>query len=207
MPNIAMIQLIGPGGAGKSTVGAALATRLGHRFHDLDREFERRRGDIGAFIATHGYAAYAGENVSTYLALRPELRGSVLALSSGFMVYPPSVHPAYAALIEEIAASRTTVVLLPSLDLEPCVAETVRRQLGRPFARGDAAREEAVIRERFSRYRELPAPKIETMRPVPDVVTSILSTLVAVAAEALPAAGRADGPAQGNDVIVRASSC
>ena len=64
-----MIQLIGPGGAGKSTVGAVLALRLGCPFHDLDREFECRRADIDTFIDVHGYAAYTRENVAVYLDL------------------------------------------------------------------------------------------------------------------------------------------
>ena len=185
-----MIQLIGPGGAGKSTVGAALALRLGCPFHDLDREFERRRADIDAFIGARGYEAYARENVAVYLELVPHLPGSVLALSSGFMVYPASVHPAYAAVTEAIARSRTTVVLLPSLDRETCVAETVRRQLGRPFGRRDPAREEVVIRERFDRYKSLAALKVETMHPAQEVAAAIHARLAADAPEALPAAWR-----------------
>lgn len=178
-PSVSMIQLVGPGGAGKSTVGAALALRLGCPFHDLDREFERRRADIDGFIGAHGYAAYARENVAVYLELVPHLRGAVLALSSGFMVYPASVHPAYAEVTAAIAGSPTTVVLLPSLDRETCVAETVRRQLGRPLCRRDAAREEAVIRERFGRYVALPAPKVETMRPPHEVAAAIHARLAA----------------------------
>lgn len=172
-----MIRLTGPGGAGKSTTGAALAARLACPFLDLDRAFERRHGGIDGFIAGHGYAAYARENVATYLAL---VRGSphgVVALSSGFMVYPPSVHPDYATVAEAVATKRGTFVLLPSLDLEVCVAETVRRQLGRALTRRDAAREEAVIRERFHRYLALPAPKVETMRPADAVVETILAML------------------------------
>jgi shikimate kinase len=34
-----MIPLIGPGGAGKSTIGALVAERLGVPFVDLDRHF------------------------------------------------------------------------------------------------------------------------------------------------------------------------
>jgi len=181
-----MIRLVGPGGAGKSTVGAALAARLGCPFHDLDREFERRRGDIDAFIAARGYPAYARENVSVYLELAPRLPGSVAALSSGFMVYPAAVHPAYPVVTEAVARSRSTVVLLPSLDRESCVAETVRRQLGRPFGRRGAAREEAVIRERFDRYVALPAMKVETMRPPHEVAAAIHARLAAEAPEALP---------------------
>jgi shikimate kinase len=97
-----MIRLVGPGGAGKSTVGALLAKRL-----EL------------AFLS---------------------------------------------------------VVLLPSLDRESCVTETVRRQIARPFGRS-SAKEEAVIRARFETYMALPARKIETMRPVSTVVDGIVAAL------------------------------
>jgi shikimate kinase len=187
-PSISMIQLIGPGGAGKSTVGAVLALRLGCPFHDLDREFERRRADIDAFIQVHGYAAYARENVAVYLELIAHLRGAVLALSSGFMVYPASVHPAYTEVRAAISRSHATVVLLPSFDRETCVAETVRRQLVRPLCRRDAAAEEAVIRKRFGPYLALPAPTVETMRPPNDVAAAIHARLTADAPEVLPAA-------------------
>ena len=42
-----MIRLIGPGGAGKSTIGALLAERLDLAFVDLDRHLADRVGDIG----------------------------------------------------------------------------------------------------------------------------------------------------------------
>lgn len=155
-----MIQLIGPGGAGKSTAGEALARHLECPFQDLDREFERQRSNIDVFIASHGYEAYARENVAVYLELRPHLPGSVIALSSGFMVYPRSVHPASDEVRTEIAEHPGTVVLLPSLDREICVVETVRRQLARPFRNRGAVREEAVIRERFQQYMEIPAAKV-----------------------------------------------
>jgi len=40
------ITLIGPGGAGKTTVGALLAERLRIAFVDLDYRFADRSGDI-----------------------------------------------------------------------------------------------------------------------------------------------------------------
>ena len=46
-----MIRLIGPGGAGKSTVGAVLAHLLACQFLDLDRWFVERHGNIDQFIA------------------------------------------------------------------------------------------------------------------------------------------------------------
>jgi len=173
-----MIRLVGPGGAGETTVGAALAERLAAPFFDLDAEFTARHGDISAYLATHGYDAYAERNVSVYSALAgvPE-RSAVIALSSGFMTYRHDVHPGYVRCREDIASSELTFVLLPSLDLETCVAETVRRQLRRPFAR-TTEREEHVIRDRFVIYSGLPARKVETMRPVDAVVADLLSILL-----------------------------
>jgi shikimate kinase len=168
-----LITLIGPGGAGKSTIGALLAKRLGVAFVDLDRLFETRAGDISDYIDRVGYHAYIRENVETYHSFLHEERvPSVVALSSGFMTYPQDIHPHYASLRRSIERSATTFVLIPSLDLETCVAETVRRQCGRPFAR-PAAVEEAVIRERFPLYVGLCARKIETNRPLAAVVEEL----------------------------------
>lgn len=168
------IALIGPGSAGKSTVGARLADRLGIPFVDLDRCFETRAGDISEYITRFGYDAYARENVDTYYSLSHEGRGRcIVALSSGFMTYPRNIHPQYANLRRCIEESPTTFVLIPSLDRDICVAETVRRQLARPFARCHG-KEEAVIRERFSIYVGLRARKIETWQPLTVIVEELV---------------------------------
>jgi hypothetical protein len=52
-------------------------------------------------------------------------------------------------LREKVASNRLTFVLLPTLEMETCVAETVCRQLSRSFARS-REREEHVIRTRFA---------------------------------------------------------
>ena len=171
-----MIWLIGPGGAGKSTAGPLVAHRLGLPFHDLDGRFAERFGGVDEFMAARGYGGYARANVEAYLSVLEDARPSVVALSSGFMTYPPGVHPGYPELRREVEGSPATFVLLPSLDLETCVAETVRRQLARPFRRA-ASREEAVIRERFPVYAAMPAHTVETMRPPADVAAAILARL------------------------------
>lgn len=178
---VVSITLIGPGGAGKSTVGVLIAQRLGIAFVDLDQCFRTRFGDISAYIDRFGYDAYARENVETCdPLLREDTSRLVAALSSGFMTYPRDTYPQYARLRHTIEASPTTFVLIPSLDLETCVAETVRRQLARPFARS-AETEDAVIRERFPIYVGLRARKIETMRPMAAIVDEIVAaTLPAV---------------------------
>lgn len=175
-----MIRLIGPGGAGKSSTGSLLAERLGVRFVDLDERFASTLGDISKYVESHGYGAYAAANVEVYANVTRGMAGRecVLALSSGFMTYREETHPDYPRFRRDIAASPATFVLLPSLDFETCVAEIVRRQLGRPFSRS-AEREEQVIRARFALHRDLPATKIETMRPLAEVVEAVLANVAA----------------------------
>src|SRR5262245_1156295 len=93
------------------------------------------------------------------------------------MTYASGVHPEYLRVRCEIAASATTLVLLPSLDYETCVTETVRRQLARPFCRS-TEREEQVIKRRFAVYRDLPSTKLETMRPISEVVDAAVANLL-----------------------------
>jgi shikimate kinase len=171
------IRLVGPGGAGKSTIGARLAERLEIAFIDLDRRLAGRVGDLSDYINRRGYDRYARENVEMYCSLLGgEMLWGVVALSSGFMTYAGHIHPEYARVRREIEQHPNTFVLLPSLDRDVCVAETVRRQVARPFGRS-SAREEAVIRARFEIYMALPARKIETMCPVAAAVDEIVGAL------------------------------
>lgn len=172
-----MIHLIGPGGAGKSTIGRILADLIRCPFHDLDRLFEERQGDIDDFIRLRDYAAYARSNVETYQAIEPD-SPAVLALSSGFMTYPENAHPELQAIRRSIATQPSTFVLLPSLDLEECVTETVHRQRERPLAhhRSDR-REEDVIRQRFPVYMDLPARKVSTMGQAVDIAAEIVTLI------------------------------
>src|SRR5580765_3477610 len=102
MPDVA-ITLIGPGGAGKSTVAALLAGRLGIACVDLDRRFTDRAGDISEYISRFGYDAYARENVETYrVVLQERTDRCIAALSSGFMTYRQDIHPEYARLRREV---------------------------------------------------------------------------------------------------------
>jgi shikimate kinase len=183
-----MIRLIGPGGAGKSSTGALLAARLGVPFVDLDERFGTAAGDISAYIEFRGYDAHAASNVHVCDDVVREMAGRecVLALSSGFMTYRDDVHPAYVHLRGEISARPTTFVLLPSLDFETWVAEAVRRQPGRPFSRS-AGREEQVIRARFALYRDLPATRTGSMRPIAEVVEAVVANIAAQRGAALDA--------------------
>jgi shikimate kinase len=173
-----MIRLVGPGGADKTTEGLVLADRLGAPFVDLDEQFTAQIGDISAYLLAHGYQTYANRNIATYLETFASFtEPAVFALSSGFMTYEDCAHPDYSRVYQEIVASPSTAVLLPSFDCETCVAETVRRQLRRPFSRS-VEREEQVVRERFAIYRSLPTKKFETMGLIEAVVDEIVTYLL-----------------------------
>ena len=116
-----MIQLAGPGGAGKTTIGAELADSLGCEFLDLDREFTRRLGDVDEFIAANGYDGYARANVTVYIQIIESAFDGVIALSSGFLLYDVNVHPGYADCTRGIARDPRALVLMPTVELESCV--------------------------------------------------------------------------------------
>jgi shikimate kinase len=171
------VRLVGPGGAGKSTIGALIAESLEVNFLDLDRHLADRVGDISEYIGRHGYDVYARENIEMYYSLfRGKNRHGVVALSSGFMTYSSDIHPEYLRVRHELEQHPNTFVLLPSFDRDVCVAETVRRQVARPFGRS-SVKEEAVIRARFEIYMTMPMRKIETMRPVAAAVDEIVAAL------------------------------
>ena len=169
-----MIRLIGPG---KSTIGALLAEHLDVPFVDLDRHFAGRFGDISEYINRNGYGAYARENVDTYCSVcREHVGPAIIALSSGFMTYAHDAHPDHGRVRREIERCARTFVLLPSLNWEQCVTETVRRQVARPFGRSPET-EESLIRTRFEIYAALPIRRVETMRPAAVIVDEILAAL------------------------------
>ena len=91
-----MIQLIGPGGAGKSTIGALLAERLDVIFVDLDRHLAGRVGDISEYISRHGYDTYTRENVRLFTRYGFSGARSVLSAAARIAncaIAPPSVDP------------------------------------------------------------------------------------------------------------------
>jgi shikimate kinase len=147
------ILLIGPGGAGKSSLAIELTPLMDGRCVDLDLEFSRRFGDIGAYIHEKGYGRYKSANAALAAELIDETaRLKIFALSSGFLTSdnPPSVLQANQSLV----ASGYAICILPSRDLECAVNVIVERQMTRPFARGRAA-EEATIRRRHPEYAGL----------------------------------------------------
>lgn len=77
------IILIGPMGAGKTTIGRILANRLDWQFHDSDREIEKRTGaSIPLIFDIEGEAGFR-EREHDMLADLTAGRGMVLATGGG----------------------------------------------------------------------------------------------------------------------------
>lgn len=159
-PGVAALHLVGPGGAGKTSVGPVLARRLGWQFVDLDECFMSCVGSIDACIEAFGYLGYARRNLAVFREVRRTLTvPTVIALSSGFLTYPENIDPQYPALRRAIESDPLTALLLPAFDLEQCVEVIVQRQLSRPYLRGDKTSEERRIRERFPKFIALPCAR------------------------------------------------
>ncbi len=110
MSTIARIVLVGLPGAGKSTVGAMVAERLGWRFVDLDAAIERTAGrSVPEIFAREGETGFrARERLATQeLAASPH---TVISPGAGWMVDPVN---------REILGTGTVVV---HLAVSPVVA-------------------------------------------------------------------------------------
>lgn len=153
-------------------MGPLLAQRLGWQFIDLDARFMSCAGNIGAAIEMSGYRAYATRNVALYWEVKSSLATpTVLALSSGFLLYPEDIHAGYRALRHSIEGDKLTAMLLPAFELEACVEIIVRRQLSRLYLPGNRASEERRIRDRFPKFMALPCARFRS-DVLPDEVAS-----------------------------------
>jgi len=138
-----LIVLVGLPGAGKSTVGALLAERLGARFVDLDRWIEERAGrPVSVIFAESGEAEFRRLEREATAALGPE-RPLVAAPGGGWVMQPG------------LRRSLAPDALLVWLEVEP--AEAARRMGAaageRPLLAGDAVdRLERLLAEREAAY-------------------------------------------------------
>ncbi|MDZ5077930.1 shikimate kinase [Nesterenkonia sp. HG001] len=84
MPDLSRnIVLIGPMGSGKSTVGAALARRMGRPHVDTDHFFVARHGSIAEYFVQRGESAFRAEEERVVAELLDAPRPSVISLGGG----------------------------------------------------------------------------------------------------------------------------
>lgn len=170
-----VILLIGPGGAGKSSLGVELAPLLKRRLVDLDQEFHRRIGDISAFIRNEGYDRYKLRNSELAVDIKAEaLEATILVTSSGFLTddNPQQAIWSNKSLLSECYS----VCMLPSRDLELAVKTIVDRQLARPFSR-NRTQEEAAIRNRYPIYARLGDLTVFSTAPSREIARAVVPLL------------------------------
>ena len=159
------IFLVGPMGAGKSTIGRHLAALLGRQFVDADREIELRTGaSIALIFELEGEAGFRRREQAVIEELTGR-RDLVLATGGGAVLEPGN----RAALRE-----RGTVVYLHS-PLEVLYRRT-RRDRKRPLLQTEdpRARLAQIVAHRDPLYREVADLIVDTNhRTVRSVVTEI----------------------------------
>ena len=95
------VYLVGFMGAGKTSVGRALARRLDWRFADIDHLIEQReRAPVSDIFAKHGEPYFRGVERAV-LAEQVPLRHAVVATGGGTFVDPQN--PTHVAVLMDVA--------------------------------------------------------------------------------------------------------
>ncbi|WP_152208371.1 shikimate kinase AroK [Marinobacter changyiensis] len=131
------VVLVGPMGAGKSTIGRLLARELGYRFVDTDRLIEERCGaNIPWIFDVEGEAGFR-QRESAMLSELTERDGIVLATGGG----------AVTQAVNHVRLKQDALVIYLKTSVEQQVERT-RRDRNRPLLQNDDP--EAVLRRLFS---------------------------------------------------------
>ncbi len=168
--------LIGPPGAGKSTVGHAVAQRLAVEFRDTDADVEQRAGKpISDIFIDDGEQQFRGMEAEAVARALAECSG-VVALGGGAIIAEP---------IREALAGHAVVYL--SVDVGDAV-KRVGLGAGRPLvAMNPRAALRSLLEQRRPWYEQVATFTVSTTgRTVDQVADEILA--------ALPMAPQESGP-------------
>lgn len=162
------IILTGFMGAGKSTVGRALAQRLGYRFADLDQLIVEREGcAISEIFALHG-EEYFRNCESTLLAELPPVARTIYATGGGIVARPGN-----RTLLKRLG----TVIYLQAG--WPTLERRLARGSGRPLA--GPQRDPEMVRQlwmsRLPWYEEADLVVATDRKRIGEVVMEIISRL------------------------------
>lgn len=159
------VILIGPMGAGKTTIGRHLAKALGFRFADSDKEIERRTGvSIPLIFEIEGEAGFRAREKLVIADLAAE-QGIVLATGGGAVLDPEN---------RSLLAAKGFVIYL-NATIEQLVERTSRDNK-RPLLQtpDPAKRIREILQLRDPLYREVADAVVDTTnRPVRKVVHEI----------------------------------
>ncbi|CAG7622351.1 Shikimate kinase 2 [Paenibacillus allorhizosphaerae] len=167
MLNGGNVVLIGPMGTGKSTVGKALAEKLGWTFVDTDAVIEEKAGTtIGAIFAEQGEPAFRKMESETIASV---LQGETRIVSTG----------GGAVLAEQNRkAMKTSGFVIALRATEETIIMRVGNDENRPLLQGNAAeRVRRILEERKHAYDFADFTIDTTDKPVEVIVDLIVSRL------------------------------
>jgi len=158
-----VIALIGPPGSGKSTVGAALAARLGLTFTDLEEAVAARWGDVGEMVLSEGAAVLAARQADVLA----DLDSGVVAVGSGAFADPRTATLLARAVVVFLDADASLTFARSGMNRPQPAAVVNPRQL---WTR--------MLRERQPTYRAAADLVVEVGdRDVPELVAAIVGAL------------------------------
>ncbi|GEE02703.1 shikimate kinase [Gordonia spumicola] len=159
-------MLAGFMGSGKSTVGRALAARLGVEFVDTDAEIERRSGrTIPEIFAADGEVGFRAIEADVVRDVLDESTG-VVALGGGSPTVP--------AIRDALAAHHVIYLEIDAAAGFARVAHSDRPLLADP---DPAGRYGEILASRVDHYRSVAVASVDATRPVDTVVATIVDTL------------------------------
>ena len=161
-PAAAAVVLIGPMGAGKTSVGRRVAKRLGRPFTDTDKMVTREHGPISDLFAAHGEAHFrALERNAVIEALDG---GGVVALGGGAVLDPRTR--------ADLTGQRVVLLMV-----SPHIVSARIRAGDRPLLSGEQpiARWQRIYAERRALYQEIADVVFDTSSgPLAQIVSNIV---------------------------------
>lgn len=168
LPDGPVVVLVGPMGAGKSTVAALLAERWGLGLRDTDADVEAAEGRTISDIFVDAGEAYFREREAAAVAAAVAEHRGVLALGGGAVLDPAT---------RELLAGRRVVFLRVGL------SDAVKRvglATSRPLLLGNVrSRIKALLDERTPVYESVASVVVDTDGRTPDQVADAVAEAVA----------------------------